>query len=81
MKGVRSVQIGAMVLAGGVGVLLAGCTTGQVGVPPQATTSGTATFALKFAVGTATIAKTSGGSVVGFNVAATFRQANAQNAT
>jgi hypothetical protein len=62
-------------------LVLAGCTTGQVGVGPQPASGASSSFVLKFAVGTATIGTTLGTSVVGFNAVATFRQANAQNAT
>ena len=62
--------------------LLAGCSTGQVGVSPQVSSASSATvFTLKFAVGTATMQSASGASVIGLNTVATFRQPNAQNAT
>jgi hypothetical protein len=61
-------------------VWVAGCSTGQVGVGPSATVASSSNFTLKFAVGTATIATTTGSSI-GLNTVATFRQSDGQNAT
>ncbi len=58
-----------------------GCSTGSVGQLPAQSGTNPATFGLGLAVGTARIATNSGGSVVGLNVVATFRQPGGQNAT
>lgn len=63
-------------------VLLDGCTANQVGVlPMQKPTDVSAVAKLQLAVGTATMALSGGGSVVGMNVVATFRTPDGQNAT
>jgi hypothetical protein len=62
-------------------ILLDGCGTGQVGQLPAQSTTDPSSFQLGFAMGTARIANPSGGSVVGLNAVATFRQPGGQNAT
>jgi hypothetical protein len=63
-------------------LLLAGCTTGQVGVtPPVSNSGGAPPGTLQLAVGTATMAQSNGTPFVGLNVVTTFRQSNGEPAT
>jgi hypothetical protein len=58
-----------------------GCTTGQVGVTPNANPANISADTLEFAVGTATMAQQNNEPFVGLNVVATFRQPNGEPAT
>ena len=71
---VRAILLATLALA-------AGCTTNQVGVLPSASPANIAAATLQFAVGTATIAESNGGSFVGLNLVATYRQSNGEPAT
>jgi hypothetical protein len=64
------------------GVLIAGCTSGQVGTPPHTTPVSIAGgTSLQLAVGTATLVDTTGATHVGLNVVETFRNAAGSSAT
>jgi hypothetical protein len=69
-------------LAAAAAAMLPACSSGQAGsIPIAATPNVSASSTLQFAVGTATIGTAGGGSSVGLNVVATFRQPNGTNAT
>ena len=59
----------------GSAMVLAACTSGQVGVQPATTVVNPANSTLDFAVGVATL-QTTGAPIIGFNVVETFRQPN-----
>lgn len=60
---------------------LAACTSGQVGSVPPSVSANLGTNTLQLAVGTANIGLVSGGSTVGTNVVATYRQPGGQSGT
>ncbi|MBV8281405.1 MAG: hypothetical protein JO347_05000, partial [Candidatus Eremiobacteraeota bacterium] len=60
---------------------LTGCTNGALSMTPAPAVLDPSSFKLQFAVGTATIAVKGGGTFLGLNTVATFRQANGNNAT
>ncbi len=75
MRRFLAASILALTLAG------AGCTTGQVGVTPNANPANLSADVLQFAVGTATMAQQNGAPFVGLNVVTTYRQPNGEPAT